>query len=84
MSELTCRDVVEFMMNYIEGGLDARQRAELESHLTLCDDCVAYLRQYEDAVRVGKVAFERPEGPADSRLPKGLVQAILAARKKER
>jgi anti-sigma factor RsiW len=84
MSELTCRDVVEFLMDYIEGGLDARQRAEFETHLTLCDDCVAYLRQYEDAVRLGKVAFERPEASADGQLAKRLVQAILAARKKER
>ena len=58
--------------------------AEFETHLTLCDDCVAYLRQYEDAVRLGKVAFEPPEASADGQLPKGLVEAILAARKKRR
>lgn len=84
MSELTCRDVVDFLMDYMEGGLDAPQRAEFETHLTLCDDCVAYLRQYEATVRLGKAAFDRPEASAEGQLPKGMVQAILAARRKKR
>ena len=83
-SELTCRDVVDFLIDYLAGGLDAGQRAAFEAHLAMCDDCVTYLRQYEETVRLGKAAFDRLDAAADDHLPQELVDAILAARPKRK
>lgn len=83
MNELTCRDVVEVLMDYLDGDLTSRQREEFEAHLAVCNDCAAYLRQYEETVRLGRAAFERLDDPGAERVPPALVRAILAARRKD-
>lgn len=81
MSELTCRDVVGFLMDYVGGALNPDQRHEFEAHLADCDDCVIYMRQYEQTMALGKAAFDDPDEPASKHVPAGLVEAILAARR---
>jgi predicted anti-sigma-YlaC factor YlaD len=44
-TELTCREMVELMSDYLEGALADRDRALFEQHLVLCDGCTAYLDQ---------------------------------------
>lgn len=80
MLDLTCRDVAEFLMAYLDRELDEAHRAAFEHHLAECDECVLYVRRYEATVRLGKAAFDDPAGPPDA-LPERLARAILAARK---
>jgi anti-sigma factor RsiW len=84
MRDLTCREVVDFLMDYLDGALNAEQRREFEAHLAECDDCVVYMSQYEQTVALGKAAFDRPDEPAGEHVPAKLVEAILAARRKSR
>lgn len=84
MRDLSCREVVDFLVDYLGGVLNAEQRREFEAHLAVCDDCVVYVRQYEQTVTFGKAAFERPDEPASGHVPPELVEAILAARRKAR
>lgn len=42
---LTCREVVELLSDYLEGGLDPFERARVEEHLATCPECTAYLAQ---------------------------------------
>lgn len=84
MSELTCRDVVEFLAAYLDGELEPPQRHAFETHLAKCDDCVVYIRSYEETVRLGKSAFSKLDEPAEGSVPRGLAEAILAARRKAR
>lgn len=81
MNELTCRDVVAFLADYLDGDLDPRARDVFETHLAVCDACVVYLRQYEQTVRLGQSAFDDPDALAASRVPDELIRAILAARR---
>jgi anti-sigma factor RsiW len=74
---VTCRDVIEFLMDYCDGELPDGERALFDAHLADCPDCVAYLKNYEQTVRLEKDAFAEPPGD----MPEGLIQAILAARK---
>jgi anti-sigma factor RsiW len=78
MTELTCRDVAEFLLAYVDDTLDAAQRRVFEAHLSMCDECVRYLRDYANAVRLGRAAFAAEE---PDRIPRELVSAILAARR---
>jgi anti-sigma factor RsiW len=81
MTEITCREVVEFLMDYLTHELDAVQRHAFDAHVAGCDECVSYIRSYEQTVRLSKQAFELDE-PADEQVPEKLIEAILAARRR--
>jgi anti-sigma factor RsiW len=76
---LTCRDVDEFLMRYLDGELPPDQRFTFECHLTLCADCRRYLDAYQRTV--GLAAQACRESPADpyASAPPGLVVAIVHA-----
>lgn len=71
-----CRDLADFLSEYLEGRLPAAQRAVFESHLSACPPCVDYMRSFETAIEAGKQACA-----SDVKIPERLVQAILKARK---
>jgi anti-sigma factor RsiW len=78
---ITCHELLDFLHLYLEDELPDERRSEFDRHLSVCDPCRAYIRQYEEAIRVGKAAFDDPAAPpADA--PEELVQAILKSRKK--
>jgi anti-sigma factor RsiW len=79
MTDLTCRDVADFLMAYLDRELDPNRRTAFEAHLAECDECVRYLRSYDRTVRLAKAAGRDPDEPAD--VPEQLVRSILAARK---
>jgi anti-sigma factor RsiW len=83
MTQLTCREVVEFLTDYLDHALGAAEQQAFEHHLAQCDECVAYLKSYEQTVRLGRAAFDDLDGVADAQLPRELVEAISAARRRE-
>ena len=76
---LTCQQLIEFIMGYLDGELPAEQRAEFERHMSACPSCVDYLKTYEKTVLLAK---ECANDPVPQDVPESLVQAILEARKK--
>ncbi len=44
-SELTCREVVELVNEYLDDGLPLPKRIRFEQHLDACPHCVVYLEQ---------------------------------------
>ena len=80
MNELTCRDVADSLMAYLDRELDQPHRAAFESHLGECDECVRYLRAYEQTVRLAKAAGRETDAP--EAVPERLVRSILAAKKR--
>ena len=80
-TELTCQQIIDFMMAYLDGELPVREREIFERHLTICPDCVNYLSSYRTTLKLPQEALSPvllPEGA----LPESLVRAILAARTK--
>ncbi|MGH9391115.1 MAG: anti-sigma factor family protein [Vicinamibacteria bacterium] len=78
---MTCKDFIEFLMDYLDGELPKAQQALFEDHLKVCRSCVAYLSNYRDTVELSKAALSDPEGPVPEEVPEDLVAAVLAARK---
>jgi anti-sigma factor RsiW len=76
---MTCRELTDFLMDYLSDELPAAVRGAFDHHLALCPNCVIYLESYRFAIRAGKTAYGG-EGQ-DEALPEDLVQAILAARR---
>ena len=80
---MTCREITDFLIDYQTGELSADQRSCFDEHLAVCPECVEYIRTYDQTVKLGRVACrDDHEGHAD--VPEKLVQAILAARSKDR
>ena len=78
---MTCKELVEFLMDYLDGLVSKPERRRFEEHLGECPDCVAYLATYREAVRLGKKACTAGDSiPTD--VPEELVRAILAARRR--
>jgi anti-sigma factor RsiW len=75
---MNCKELVDFLMNYLDGELPAPVREEFESHLRLCPPCMVFLEQYRQTVRLGKSCKEG--GKCKQQVPEDLVQAILKAR----
>jgi anti-sigma factor RsiW len=77
---VTCQEVAEFLMDYLNGELAQTQREVFEEHLGICPDCVAYLRSYELTIKAAKSACVPVQGPDSKEVPEDLIRAILAAR----
>ncbi|HET9481595.1 MAG TPA: zf-HC2 domain-containing protein [Candidatus Polarisedimenticolia bacterium] len=79
---IQCRTFVEFLMDYLEGELPPGQQDLFDQHLSVCTACVAYMKTYQEAVRMGKAVFRDLDAPVPKDVPEELVQAILTARTK--
>jgi len=79
---VTCKELVEFLMDYLDGMLPGLQRACFEEHLAECPDCVAYLASYQEAIRIGKEACTVGDDSVATDIPEDLVRAVLAARRR--
>ncbi len=79
---VTCRELVEFLDDYLAGVLPEAKRDEFNFHLASCPACVSYMQSYLEAARTGKAALAVSDEPAAD-VPEDLVQAILAARNKD-
>jgi anti-sigma factor (TIGR02949 family) len=77
---MTCKELADFLMAYLDRELPDAQREVFESHLERCPPCLAYLETYQETVRLGKEACCEPDGPVPEEVPERLVAAIIAAR----
>ncbi len=79
---ITCKELTDFLMAYLDGELDPKRRSLFDQHLSICPSCVKYLASYRKTVELERDAFKRnPDAEATCDVPEGLVRAILAARR---
>jgi anti-sigma factor RsiW len=50
-ARLTCAQVTQLIHDYLQGELPPDITARFEEHLRRCDDCVAFLKTYQQTVR---------------------------------
>jgi len=74
---LTCRELDEFVVDYLDGTLPAAKRRKFEMHLWLCPECRRYLDEYRRAIELSRRTLSELEPPEE--MPEELVQAILDA-----
>ena len=78
---ITCRELIDFLGELLEGALTPAQQHEIDRHLAVCPSCIAYLDSYKKTVALGRAAFDCPDEAVPPSVPEELVRAILAARK---
>jgi anti-sigma factor RsiW len=75
---MTCREIIDFLMQYLDGELVAEQRTVFEEHLGDCPECVCYIKTYQETVYLARAACP-PDDPDCPEVPEALVKAIVAA-----
>ncbi|MEM7356917.1 MAG: zf-HC2 domain-containing protein [Acidobacteriota bacterium] len=80
---MTCKDLIEFLMDYVDGELSSNEKEHFDEHLGLCPDCTAYLESYRETIRLGQMICQPNKSDLPNDIPDDLVEAILAARRAE-
>jgi anti-sigma factor RsiW len=50
--DISCREIVELVTDYVEGALGPEEREAVEMHLNLCDGCTDYLLQLRMSIEL--------------------------------
>jgi anti-sigma factor RsiW len=80
---MTCRELMDFLGDYVAGTLETQERTAFEGHLAGCPACIDYVRSYRETIRLTKGSLA-PVGDADGAIPTELVDAILDATRRRR
>lgn len=72
MSYITCKELIDFLDDYVADDLPPARRHEFERHLKVCPSCVAYVTSYRDTIQMARHAY--PD-PAD--IPPELLTTLL-------
>jgi predicted anti-sigma-YlaC factor YlaD len=78
---MTCRELVEFLSDYLANDLAGVEKDAFEEHLRDCDACTRYLEAFAATVELAREAFGDPDVPVPSDVPERLLSAILRARR---
>jgi anti-sigma factor (TIGR02949 family) len=81
--DISCREVSEFLLAYLERELDEGAREEFDRHLQMCPPCVHYLDGYRETVTLVRTCGRKeldPEQRRAARPPEDLIKAILTAK----
>ncbi len=58
-NEMTCKELVELVTDYLENALPEEVRARMESHVAGCEGCTNYLEQMRQTMQLtGKLHEE--------------------------
>ena len=49
---VTCRAVVELLMDYVDGLVEQADKDAIEAHFARCPRCVEFLRSYRETPRI--------------------------------
>lgn len=78
---MTCRELIDFLMSYLDSELPAAQHESFEDHLRICPHCVSYLDSYRTTVHLARQVCNEPGDGVPADVPEDLVDAILEARR---
>jgi anti-sigma factor RsiW len=61
--QMTCRDGVTLLLDYLDGLLDRPRRRSVEAHVAGCPRCQKFVRSYAETPRIVRdaTAFDLPE-----------------------
>jgi len=76
--EMTCRELVEVVSDYLEDRLSERDRLRLEAHLAECPYCAEYVDQMRQTIAA---LGELPPEPVDPRQQEQLLEAFRGWRR---
>jgi anti-sigma factor RsiW len=73
IDEMSCRELVGVVTDYLEGKLPEADRVRLEAHLAECPYCEEYIAQMRETI---EALGELPAEPLDPRTERELLDAF--------
>jgi anti-sigma factor RsiW len=70
---ITCRELVDFLLDYVSGELSQEHKDLVEKHLTGCPPCFTYLETYQMTI---KLTRQLPCQPLPPQLAQRLRRAL--------
>jgi hypothetical protein len=60
---ISCKQLVDYCMDYLSGSLPAEERESFDGHLAYCPECVKFFHTYKKtpAISRGALSLEMPE-----------------------
>ena len=52
LQEISCKELVELVTEYLEGTLPENRRADFDYHLSDCEGCTNYLAEMRETIRL--------------------------------
>jgi hypothetical protein len=62
-AELTCKELVELVTQYLEGALSGDELERFEEHLIYCAPCATHVEQMRETIRLVGVVREEDLDP---------------------
>ena len=62
-TELTCKQLVELVTEYLEGRMSLEDRSRFEQHLVYCTGCSNYLQQIRQTIKASGAARQDALSP---------------------
>jgi len=81
---MTCQELADFIIDYVDGTLPDDERTTFEKHLAMCPSCIAYIKSYRTCQRVLDDLGCEAKDEVPCEVPEELIEAILKARKASR
>jgi anti-sigma factor RsiW len=72
-AEMSCRELVRLVTDYLEGALPESDRLRFERHISQCDGCTTYMDQIRETIRA---TGELTETSLDRRTAETLLAAF--------
>ncbi len=78
---ISCRDLEDFILAYLDGDLPDEQIFAIELHLKICRGCRDHLAAYRTTIAITARLYKGPDRVVPDDVPEDLVNASLAARR---
>ena len=78
---LTCKQLIEALVDYVDGRLSLSRRFAVMVHLYCCGHCRSYLHEYQTTIKASRESAIQVDEPPAVEVPEDFVQAVLKARK---
>jgi anti-sigma factor RsiW len=73
---ITCRQLIDFIVDYVDSTLEPEARLDFERHLARCASCRDYLRSYRTTLALEGLFVIGSDEPVED-APEELVASIL-------
>jgi anti-sigma factor RsiW len=60
---ITCRECIDFLIDYVSDELTPEQKAHIDHHLQFCPPCVTYIDTYKATIRLTRELPMKPVPP---------------------
>lgn len=80
---MTCREVAEFLADYLDQSLAAEVAGRFEEHLAGCTPCRNYLHAYRTTILASRNAWPVSDDSGFTDVPEDLIRAILDSRRRQ-